>query len=638
MKTPRLLWLIISFLIFMALMTPPAKAQSLQDTLTENRSGPLKQQNGNAITAVGQMCGDVGCDISPFTFEFNPSGGAIGGHFEFEATEVTGDGSILNYRAVGDQSGYFEGGDGGKISGTLLVNAPGSSAGTVSIYWEGNLYADGTGKGVSSAEIFDKSGSWSVTFDAVVFQAYLGLVEIPTGVSVPVNAVELTQEARDFIARSPTLSDATKAVLNQDSVILARDMNNHFYAINNRGQAIPIPAQLNKKFDMSNEFTLLHNKQVLKGVIDKMGHGPDDGSINGGANAATLAKIPDDLKDHDYGTLSTECSSAGCVTQFKMNSTATSIHISDAAILGTDWRKYATGGSELGSIRGTINGGGDFIYEPGIRNQLALISLAKPLPDANNPGYLGVLAQDGADGAVISMIQSTSPAEQAGLAIGDKVVSVSGVAVDAEHTLGTLTSQNAGGAQVDLGIERNGSLQTIPVTLARLLPSQIITPSAEITVGDHTELVVDIGFNGVTGVLVLSDWAQVRESITGSQVNVPAGSAVIVVSGYEIGNPIQVAGDQINSWWEGEAPSTPPLNVEPIVNPVINTNWIFGLGSLGVCGAGVLLIGLVIVFSRRRAASVTQQLLRPPAAKPPPPETLNLRKDTRKPPPPEKLK
>ena len=255
---------------------------------------------------------------------------------------------------------------------------------------------------------------------------------------------------------------------------------------------------------------------------------------------------------------------------------------------------------------------------------------------------------DAADRAIIELVQAGSPAEQAGLQVNDQVVSISGVFIDdTQNTFSTLMSHYSGGDQVELGVIRYGEsdLTHINVTLSSLLPPVIITPSAEITVNKNTELVVDIGFNGVTGILVLADWAQVREPVTESQVNVPAGSAVIVVPGYDIGNPIKVGGDQITRWWEGKKPSTTAPYVAPIINPVVSNDWMIGLGALGICGAGFLLVGLLVVFSRRKSAAVAQQMPRtkpaPPeklfAANPPPPETLNPKKGSQKPPPPEKL-
>ncbi len=631
-------------------------------------AGP-PMQAGTAYTATGGMETRTHVVTNEFTFEFDPRGSAFSVPFKGNDTWTNDVGGYDTCDWMGMVTGNYEGGDGGPISGTFsgqsthtIIN-PGVHDVVTNDFsgtWAGKLGV-GTGEPYDRAALYFSKGFFSVassdvcaryfapnfamyfTFKGDAFADYQGLVVIPTGVSVPVSTVELTQEARDFIAHSSTLSEAAKAVLNQDSVIFARDDNNHFYAINNQGKSTPIPAPVSEKFNMSNEFTLLHNKQTLQGLLDKIGDGSDESNINGGSNAAAVAKIPGDLKDHDYGTLSTECSSAGCVTQFKMNSTATSTHISDTAVIGIDLRYYT--GSENSSVRGTINGGGDFIFAPGNWNQMAFFSLALPLssalPDANNPAYLGVQAQDESDGAVISMIQRTSPAEQAGLAIGDKVVSVSGAPVDAEHTLASIISQNAGGNQVDLGIVRNGSLQTIPVTLAQLLPSMIITPSAEITVGDNTELAVDIGFNGVTGVLVLAQSAIVREPVTGSQVNVPAGAAVIVVPGYSIANPIPVAEDQVTQWWKGD---TTPNPVSPTIAPA-NNYWLLGFGALGLCAGGIILIGMLAFFSRRRPSNVATQLSRarpsPPESlhgrRPAPPEKLSTKNDAGKPPPPEKL-
>jgi hypothetical protein len=180
---------------------------------------------------------------------------------------------------------------------------------------------------------------------------------------------------------------------------------------------------------------------------------------------------------------------------------------------------------------------------------------------------------------------------------------VSGIPIDTQNTFTLLINQQVVGGPVELGVVRNGSLQSVSVTLAQLLSPVIITPSAEITVSDNTRLVVDIGFNGVTGILVLEDQARVREPISDSIVNVPAGSAVIVVPGYAITNPFQVASDQSNRWWEGiqgPAPTVTPVTPSlPI--PSLPQEWILALCLSGLCiGIVVAAIIVFVVVMRRR--------------------------------------
>jgi hypothetical protein len=475
-------------------------------------------------------------------------------------------------------------------------------------------------------------GTWSVTFDGAAFQTALAT---PTSFSVVGQKIQLTQKARDFIANSPTLGEATKAVLNQDSVIIVRDENNNFYAINNKKKVIPLPASLGSTFQLNDAFGVLGND----GLLEKAGYGGMHDEINGGSEAGSLEKMPGDLKDRDYMGLTTKCSlkprsdlgnhttslisvkirqgdlPEACQDLLRVHTPDTSFHINPRWAYENE---FFVGSSEHASIRGTINGSGDFISVPLPETKSKLVSLSVgsgwAVQDSGNQPYLGAQVQETSDGSVVTMIQAGSPAELAGLIIGDTVFSVSGSPVDAQHTLAYLIGQHAGGDQVDLEIVRDGNQKTIPVTLAIHLPPMIITPSAEITLTKDTELVVDIGFDGSTGVLVLADTARVREPVTGSEVDVPAGSVVIVVPGYDIGAPIPVSDGEVNAWWESSDGTTtlqpkntpPPSNATPVpqapTSPLASMPWWLILVAGGMCCcAGVLgLVVVVILLARRR--------------------------------------
>lgn len=328
-------------------------------------------QAGVTLTAIGQYCGSATGQCIPWSFSFDPEGGAIGGSIDGRIQRDVGNGETWTIHVMGDQSGYFEGGDGGKVRGHLeatdVDETTGTAPGQFSIEWEGNLYSNGTGKGTG------EDANWNVTFDSRAFTTALGsetgpkVDETPTDVMVTTREVQLDQTVRGFIAATLPLNQATAVILNQDSVILARDDNNNFYAVSNQGKALPLPSQLSSVFQLYDHFGILGDDRLLASSE----HSSIRGSINGGGDFVYLNKIPGDLKDRDYAMLTTPCSSTSCQSQMRINSTASSVYIQGGAldtgaqqvckIKSTGSEPFAISSllsSEHSSIRGSINGGG----------------------------------------------------------------------------------------------------------------------------------------------------------------------------------------------------------------------------------------------------------------------------------------
>jgi membrane-associated protease RseP (regulator of RpoE activity) len=218
--------------------------------------------------------------------------------------------------------------------------------------------------------------------------------------------------------------------------------------------------------------------------------------------------------------------------------------------------------------------------------------------------YLGVLVTPISEGAQIQQVQAGSPAAIAGLQVGDVIQKVSDQTVDATRTLDQVLAQFAVGQQVDFSFLRNGSSSILPVILAKLADPVLLTPSAEITVSDQTELLVDIGFNGVTGILVLADSALVREPVTGTEVDVPAGRAIIVVPGESIGTPFALTDAQVNKWWLNpqSSPETPApqtytgyKDFDPL--PGVDEAGLF-VGSFIVFGLIYLVVFCILIFKK----------------------------------------
>jgi S1-C subfamily serine protease len=84
-------------------------------------------------------------------------------------------------------------------------------------------------------------------------------------------------------------------------------------------------------------------------------------------------------------------------------------------------------------------------------------------PNQRQPGQ----GRFGSGGALISEVVAGSPAEKAGVQVGDLVVSIGGQRLDATHSLDALVRQSKVGDTVELQLRRAGSaMQTVSVTLA----------------------------------------------------------------------------------------------------------------------------------------------------------------------------
>jgi hypothetical protein len=91
-------------------------------------------------------------------------------------------------------------------------------------------------------------------------------------------------------------------------------------------------------------------------------------------------------------------------------------------------------------------------------------------------------------------------------------------------------------------------------------PRLIQTPSADILMYG-TRVAVDVGFNGATAVLVLEGKIKAKELVTGSEVEVNAGQAAVIIPGFAVGAALAVDKDKVNRWWE-KSPTAPSMPVE----------------------------------------------------------------------------
>jgi len=81
------------------------------------------------------------------------------------------------------------------------------------------------------------------------------------------------------------------------------------------------------------------------------------------------------------------------------------------------------------------------------------------LPSLPTPRMTGI------NGAIVREVISGTPAEQAGLKVGDIITAVDNIPIDQNHALADVLSQYKPGDQVTLEVQRAGSVDALKVTL-----------------------------------------------------------------------------------------------------------------------------------------------------------------------------
>jgi serine protease Do len=151
-----------------------------------------------------------------------------------------------------------------------------------------------------------------------------------------------------------------------------------------------------------------------------------------------------------------------------------------------------------------------------------------------------------AEGAIVAEPQPDSPAAKAGIKAGDVILSVNGETVKDARALAKMVAAKKPGSKIELGLMRNGSKQTMAVTLGEFPEDQQMARASRDKRGE---------FSGETGALGLtlapaSAVAGAGEKgvvVTHVNPDGPAatrgfreGDVILEVSGKAVSNPNEV--------------------------------------------------------------------------------------------------
>ena len=149
--------------------------------------------------------------------------------------------------------------------------------------------------------------------------------------------------AKKLIEAASPIRQAVGDIFGKDACLIARDDTGNFFAVSNSGKRVSLSGKLQDTFKVSNEFAVLGNDDILKASAGFKSWGGASDTINGGVDTS-LGKTSPELKDRDYMRITDK--------GMEIFSPASSVMVDSKGLLAS---------SEHSSIRGTINGGGDFV-------------------------------------------------------------------------------------------------------------------------------------------------------------------------------------------------------------------------------------------------------------------------------------
>ncbi len=117
----------------------------------------------------------------------------------------------------------------------------------------------------------------------------------------------------------------------------------------------------------------------------------------------------------------------------------------------------------LGLLIGLVSGGvAGFFMGQGMRPAVARNLPFAPQPNAPRGGQR---FQNLPNGAVVTSVESNSPAEKAGLKTGDVITAVDNVNIDANHSLADIIQTHKPGDKIALAVTRGSQSLTLNVDL-----------------------------------------------------------------------------------------------------------------------------------------------------------------------------
>ena len=194
--------------------------------------------------------------------------------------------------------------------------------------------------------------------------------------------------------------------------------------------------------------------------------------------------------------------------------------------------------------------------------------------ERNKRAWLGVMLDVDEDGVMISAVMDETPADEAGLRSGDRIVSIGGKQVEEYEDLAGAMRTMEPGQKVDVVVERNGSEKTFDVTLGEKTVSRRITMIHPGHRNGDQDIHIFGGPRMVLGVEVHPMSADLRRALgatedAGVLVNRVHEETAAAASGIKVGDiitavdgrPVRRPGDIRHALMENEPGDTVPVTV-----------------------------------------------------------------------------
>lgn len=168
------------------------------------------------------------------------------------------------------------------------------------------------------------------------------------------------------------------------------------------------------------------------------------------------------------------------------------------------------------------------------------------------PGYLGLLADNvpGQKGVIITDVRAGGPAEQAGLKVGDRIVTINLVDLQDVDDFALLLGGIPAGRDVRLGVERDGkTIELVPKLAVRKVEAEkVVTPEeASVLRGDGAPA-AGRGSLGITVVPLTGDLKEangltinrgayissVRQGSSAERAGIPPGAVIVSFNGTRV--------------------------------------------------------------------------------------------------------